>query len=60
MLEGRGIGGWTKGVEGSGGHRLPVIECVNHENKRYSVGNTVNDIVTVSCDDSSYPDVRTA
>lgn len=44
---GREDGGWAEWLKETGRYRLPVTECVSHENKRHSVRNTVSDTVTV-------------
>lgn len=44
---GKGVWGMGKMGEDSGSYRRPVMERVSHENKRYSIGNIANDIVTI-------------
>lgn len=36
---------WAKQVKGSGKYRLPVMELVSHEDKRYDTENTFSDIL---------------
>lgn len=45
VVIGKGTAKWAKWVKGSGGYRLPVTEYINHETKKHSVENIVNDIV---------------
>ena len=41
----KGFRKWAKWVKSSGRYRLPVIERINHGNKRHRIENIVNGIL---------------